>query len=181
MSEQRTTEILELAHDEVSKMIAVLDIGHSEIHYGQMFTTSQQNASLASSGTLLFEIITPDSGYVHLKEMFLLSEGKAQVELIEAPTITTGTTPLTALNRNRTSSNTADVVVKSNPTAISAGTELENFIIGAEGTPSISLPGNFNMDSEWVLKQSTTYLFRVTNLEASAKAVTAILHWYESN
>lgn len=154
---------------------------HSLIHIGYLFSLSSFDEAIADDGTMLVELITPADHEIHLKEAFAWTEGAlAKAELIEAPTLTTGVTPVTPVNRKRIPPLVASsVVAKSNPTGISGGTALETVLFGGGGVGAASNSGQQILVLEWELKLSTTYLVRFTNLAGATKAGSMELFWYE--
>jgi len=164
----------EAAVDTNAGAVVTIDQNHHEVHMGSAFNLNQTNAALANNGTLLFELITGAAVNVHLKAIRAFCSGtRAQLEIIEAPTITDGNTALTPLNMRRTGTPpTSGVTAWSNPTGISAGTTITSF--------NFSGNANFLEDSlEYILKAGTKYLVRFTNLSGSAAVCSCQLFWYE--
>ncbi len=161
---------------QVLRTLPTITSEHVAIHLGGVFHYCATNAALAAGGTLLFEIKNKNFFY---KDVILsglhvfINGGYAEVEIIEAPTITDGSTEITGMNhyRDKMSSaggGTTPVVgacyVYSNPTSISGGALIENYYTSIQGPAS--------RESEWVLHtESKKYLIRVTNRSASAQAI----------
>jgi len=154
---------------------------HANIHNQEGYGISVINESLANNGTILVEFTTPDERYVHLKQYIpYTNQSSGKFEIIEAPTLTTGSTALTAYNRSRVGTPpTCGCVLKSDPTGISGGTLLETILIGQGGVGSGARGGQTTIDIEYVLKQETTYLFRLTNDSGSTAKASMWLFWYE--
>lgn len=163
--------------------VPVINTDHEAIHLGFGYSASVYAEAIADDGLRLLELVTPaaSSGYVHLKAYKPWSEGGvAKFEIVEAPTLTTGSTALVPLNRKRTGTpGTSAVVLKTDPTSISAGTVIEGPTAFGGGGAGAGVGGNFSNDQEIVLKPSTTYLFRLTNLAGAAKAMGLWIFWYE--
>jgi len=158
------------------RALPVISNEHNMIHGGKYFTAQVANAALGAAASLLIEMIVPANVEAHLKRFSYYNGDDGEFEFIEAPTITTGASVLTAYNRNRESIKASGIVLKSNPTGISGGTLLENmFFKGTNQTPSILI----DRDVEWVLKQGTTYLLRLTNDGAAAEQALLKASWYE--
>lgn len=159
--------------------MAVIDVAHSYTHRAATFSHYQRNAALAAAGTILAEIIVPATHEMHLKAIQgWIGGGRARIEVIEAPTLTTGATAGQVRCRNRIGTPPAgNVTIKTNPTTISAGTVLDDYEFGGgSGTAS----GDCVEDQiEWILKPGTTYLVRMTNDGTSTEFASLKLFWYE--
>lgn len=155
---------------------------HAAIHAGYGFSANVRNTSVADASTLLLEFKTPASSdtVVHMKSWEAWGEGgKNTFELLEAPTLTTGSTAITPVSRRRIGvPPTSACTLKSDPTSISAGTSLEATLFGGGGAGPGG-GGNRSADLEFVLKPNTTYLFRLTNNSGAAKGLSLWVFWYE--
>ncbi|NBO56461.1 MAG: hypothetical protein EBU84_18140 [Actinobacteria bacterium] len=90
-----------------------------------------------------------------------------KVTLLEAPTMTDGTTAVTAYNMKRDSLNTPTLLFYSNPTFTSGGTPINIHIVTAgKGGGAITAESGV-----WVLKTSTNYLIKVEQLTNQATTV----------
>lgn len=167
--------------DTVTDSIQVITTDHANIHKGLGFSISQLNDAVANNGTILFEVIVPAGAYVHFKQFNCWTNGsKAKFEVIEAPTLTTGATVITPINRRRVGTPSISLLtVKSDPTVISGGTTLESIYFGSGG--GASKGGDRSLDIELVLKPDTTNLIRITNLDGNAKDFSTFLFWYEES
>jgi hypothetical protein len=149
---------------------------HAQIHSSNAWEFSLLEENVAQNGTLLVQIDVGDVE-VHLKEMSIWGDAaRAKFEFIEAPTLTTGTTGIDTPNMNRAHGAAAPVGVTmfSDPTGISGGTTLlSRFFGGGAGIGQTAFPGAEENDREWVLNENTTYLLRVTNLEANPRNFSA--------
>lgn len=92
----------------------------------------------------------------------------------EGITSTEGT-GITEFNRNRNSATEATCVVVHTPTVSNTGTLLRTKHFGTGKTAGVETHEN----DEWVLKQNTKYLIRLTNATTSANYCTLVLNWYE--
>ena len=149
---------------------------HNKIHAGEVFFAMQSSASLGAGSALLMELIL-DSFEVHLKSIDYYNGLAGLLELLEAPTITDGNSPIVALNRNRNSSKKASLTkIYSNPTAISGGTALESIPFAGN---VLSSTVEVTIDNEWVLKPGTKYLIRLTNNGGAGTPAYFKANWYE--
>lgn len=164
-----------------------IEVEHSHIHEGISFHADTANEALANNGTILLELVVPSGTTdtpIHLKDIDVLVVGVPfKVELIESPTITTGSATITPRNRNRQltqASYPSILTIKTNPTGISAGTTLETFYVGGgTGNAGTKSGGNAKKSSEWMLKKGLTYLIRVTNLSGATNLCSISLDWSE--
>ncbi len=149
---------------------------HNNIHGGNFFTAQVANAALGASALLYIEIIIPEEIELHLKQVSFYNGDDGHFELVEAPTLTTGAAVLTAFNRWRPSIKLSNILLKSNPTAISSGVVLdEMYFKGTNQAPGTLITS----DWEWVLKSDTTYLIRLTNNGTGSEQALLKANWYE--
>lgn len=131
------------------------------------FSLAVPYASVAAAGTGIVELKTPATGSIKLKATAHTSGSKIKVELIEAPTLTTGTTAVVPTNCDRTSSALSAALIKSNPTSISGGTTIDTSF-------------SYELDpTEYILKANTTYIVRATNMDDSAANLTVLIDYAE--
>ncbi len=158
--------------------LPVLSNEHNMIHGGRLFSAVVLNAALGAAAALYIEMIIPEEVEIHLKGVNLYLGAEGTFELIEAPTLTTGVTALTAYNRKRSSTRDSLISLKSNPTGISGGTVIDSMVFDggflSSGTPR-------SADVEWILKEDTLYLLRLTNDNAGAQPADMRADWYEEN
>lgn len=157
---------------------------HANVHNGIAYAAWNYAESIADDGTLLIEFNTPSDTYVHFKRLeFGADRFPWLVEIVEAPTLTTGASAITAYNRLRTSSNTCDCTLKSNPTVISGGTVIEAYYAGGgNGVGGRSSADSRSTDLEVIFKKDTTYLIRATNISGdTALGASLWAYWYEED
>lgn len=167
--------------EEITGSALAISTDHSNIHAGIAYTTTNK-FTIAAAGSAYLEMIVPAGAYVHFKPVSMQTDGpKITIQLIEAPALTTGSTAVVPANRRRVATPTVSIVtVKSNPTAVSAGTVLDqDYIGGGTGNGQTVTGGNASNDNEWVLKPATTYVLKVTNGGASSADVNIKTFWYE--
>lgn len=159
----------------------VIDSDHWLVHHGALMRVCVNNVAVADDGVFLVEIKTPLHVTVHLKVIDLFVSGTYHTyELLEAPTLTTGATTLTAYNCNRNKGDTAQTVFKSNPTEISGGTLVMCKLIGGANGVASSVGANVHSNTyETNLKPNTTYLMRITNKSGDTAQISAQLTFYE--
>lgn len=174
-------EAIGTAMDGTTGVPKVIDPITCCLNNGHLYECDQSIVSLATNGLLLYEISTDGARYTRLISISVWSTEVYQtVELIEAPTLTTGSVVIPCINLNRVLTNVSKTVVKSNPTGISAGTLLSSFLIGGgSGVGQSKVSGSGMHPLGWILAPETTYLIRVTNKSANACVISTVLTFGE--
>jgi hypothetical protein len=154
--------------DAVSGFIGTIPVEHINIHEGILFSILHK-VSVVASGVTYVQIKT-GAKTVHFKPTNIATDaGKFAIELLESPAVTDGTTPITVVNRDRTSSNTPETVLYSDPTAVSGGTKIDEFYIGGDvgfkATGGDIIAGVI----EFILKPNTDYVYKITNEGATRR------------
>ena len=168
------TEQDNIRMDASTHSLQTIDYSHHEVHSGSAYTFDR-NVELANGATTDILLITPNTTkWAHfLYELDV--EAEATFTIYEAATATAGTA-VTVTNRNRNVTNPATVTVSHTPTGITTGsTTIRVHHLGA----GKSLGGGARGVHEFVLKQNTKYLIRITNLTTSTNWVSLIADWYE--
>ncbi|MCK5236320.1 MAG: hypothetical protein KAR06_04965 [Deltaproteobacteria bacterium] len=181
--------------DAVTGARLAIDYAHHEIHSGSSFAVHQVEADFDKLTEIGVLFTTPDTAeWVHMVPLVTCGAA-ARFDILEAPTLDVGNYPTTFYeprNRNRNSAhpstvssvqavpvaNEVSLKLKGDAAPVSAdGTVLHCEIIGA-GKKGGGV-GNRDAD-EYVLKQNTTYYFRLLGLNVSDDVVASIeLTWYE--
>jgi len=160
--------------DKATNTIQTMSYEHHEIHAGSAFTISY-SADIANGANLDLLIVTPDTTkWAHLT-YDLDVELESDINIYEAATATAGSA-IVAYNRDRNSATTATVVVTSTPTSITTGTTIiRSYHLGS----GRSSGGGERGTHEFILKQNTKYLFRITNSTTNNNYMSVKLDWYE--
>lgn len=128
-------------------------------------------------GFAALSIATLAKAYLQLKtnggDIYLLNYGvvtdsaRTTEKIIEAPSLTDGTTPLTMYNTNRQSTATAGFQVYTNPTSITGGTVIDQIEqYEAKKTSGVAgEAGNIRIK----FKKSTDYVLELTNGDNNTK------------
>lgn len=168
--------------EEVTGGYKSITTDHAAIHGGIAFTVAHK-FTIAAAGSAYLEFIVPAGAYVHFKPVAMQTDApKVLVQVIEAPTVTPGTTGKTPMNRRRIGTPTVSVVtVHTDPTGVSGGTVIDqDYIGGGTGAGGSSVSGGMGInENEWVLNPATTYLVKVTNGGSGSADVNIKLFWYE--
>ena len=151
--------------------VAVIDTGHKRTHLGQAFATHHNSSNLADGSNINVQF---ETGAVapHLI-MHISGKFDHDFDVLESPSTSAGTAHV-AYNKNRTSATTSTITVKTDVTISADGTNIAQNVVG-EGQ---RMGGATDFEQEWILKASTTYVFRLTS-RANSNRVHINLAWYE--
>lgn len=156
---------------------------HAHIHQGKAYSVPIMISNLASSGTSKITFLTPAvaNGYVHWRPSSISTSGdKVTVNLYEGSSGNSGGSTETAINRNRNSSNTSTVTIKSGVTVSTNGTKIgSTYLGGGTGVGQSRSGSEMGEDNEFVFKPSTLYTIEVINGSGSANNIAIRLFWYE--
>lgn len=153
----------------------VIDVNHLRLHEGRAYYTYKIESSLAVNGNLDIALAFPAGILPHAVFNYQCG-GDSRFYVYENPT-TSGGTAQTIHRRNRNLNTTSSGVAVYAPTVTSLGTEIFGEIItsGQGGTGA----GGGGYTYEYVLAPLTTYLFRLTNINAQAHIAELLIEWYE--
>lgn len=155
------------------------DDPHSRIHQGVFYSASEIVAALGDDENFDMIITTPADDWPHVAPEPSF-DGSADFLIYRAPTFTVGT-PVDAVNHNENSTNTFGGTVVHTPTVTAVGTQLlisDHVPGGTGGNASGATAGQFT--NEFILKPSTSYLFRLTNRSGQANRGGIILNFYSA-
>ena len=160
--------------DDSTESLQFINYEHHEIHSGSHYNYCDYQTGNAINATIEFVMTTPNTTkWVHLVFEAYSSTG-AFIELYEGTTGVTGGTTITPRNNNRNSLNTSDVTLVKDPTSITSdGTRAAGFLAGANRSG-----GSIVRENEYVLKQNTSYLIRITS-RAASNDISWAAEWYE--
>ena len=104
-----------------------------------------------------------------LHNFFLVTDRTPyKVELFEAPTVTGDGTPLAPRNKNRNVADSETTTEVFSGTTVSAdGTLLYTIEETFSGTGSHVQGGDTVFTNEWILKENTDYVFKITNTDGA--------------
>jgi len=161
--------------DPLSHNLVAIRHSHHEVHEGNSYIATMV-AALAGGQVMYCQMTTPASPLIH-GLMVCGSDGNGvTIDVFEAPTNTSGGTPVPIYNRNRTSIKTTGATFVHTPTVVDTGTTLiRSTHIGSKNTtasPDRSL-------EELILKPSTKYLIRLTVDAATSTIFSGEFNWYE--
>lgn len=185
MSQERTTEILNLAQDKFAYFIGVSDNDHKYIHEGKAFSVRGNTGALtAGSGVYYLTFTTPASGsgrFIHLRPTSLFASAAIMLtELHEGSVVGTPGTASIPLNLNRNSPKAAMTTVTVGSGTVTDGLQIAQFISGTGGTGN-STGGGAGTVAERVLKPGTIYTVKISNIGATASTGYFELFFYEED
>lgn len=168
--------------DIISNIPVLTLYDHHQVHEGETWRWSVYVSSLASGNSKDIQLVVPNITITtnvvtqcpHLRYE-VVCDSLAQIFLYEAPTISVNGTSRTPINQERNGTYTVQLGIREDPTVTSVGTQIWQGINFASKTSAGSIDG---ADNEFVLKNNTTYLFRVTSGAAGAKVLIRLV-WYE--
>lgn len=150
---------------------------HTHIHHGHTFSADYIIASLANDAAINLILTTPADDWPHLVVKASIG-GDGLLQVYEG-VASTGGTPITPVNHKFYSTLTADETVAHTPTISNDGTiKINHYIPG--GTSGVATGGVSTRGEEIILKPSTKYLFRLTNVSGQARRVGIDLLWYQA-
>jgi|GEM_PF-3289695 len=151
---------------------------HTKIHKGELFSAFHK-ATLVASASISIQVKT-GSKEVHFKPVDFSSDAeKFTVEIYENPTLTDGSAAVNIINRNRTSSNTAETMIYSDPTVTDNGTKIDEYHIGSSVGQKESGGDIITGGNEIVFAPNTNYLIVITNNGSAEASILAKFFFYE--
>ena len=161
--------------DEYTGSLTTIGWEHHKIHEGDTFTILEVT-DLPNAAVRDILVITPDTTkWAHLV-WELEHELETLIQFYLGTTVTDNGTLVPSFNRNGNSANVSTTLVYHTPTITNVG-----MLIGTVQQGSGRKAGGSDRESnEFILKQNTMYLIRITNLTANNNLVSMKLNWYES-
>lgn len=183
--------------ERVTGAFSEINTDHQYIHEGIAFKTELYLTTLAHSTTATFSLVTPESKYLHLKDMSLnataatvkltLVRGTADSPLVLDSAGTAATEILGPNNVNDVSQKVTGVVIKKNPTYVTGQDGEDWDYMLASGTATNQVRTSMNTSNspnfEYVLKPATPYVLKLQNMSGSVAATDVLLSmfWYEED
>ena len=160
--------------DENTRAIATIEYEHYQIHAGNTFTVLEVT-DLGNMAIRDILVVSPDTTqWAHLV-WEIEHELETSIHFYRDTTYTDNGTPISSFNRNGNSTNTATTLVYHTPTITDVGT-LKGTIQQGAGKKA---GGSDRLANEFILKQNTTYLIRISNLTVNNNLIFMKLNWYE--
>lgn len=164
--------------DDNTNILKTISIEHSKIHDGYHFYVCNFS-NLNDNGTVIYTVITPNSKtWSHMTFNVQAIKG-FDFEVYRSPTITVTGTSVTPNNNNENSSIESTLTLRTGDTASPSGTLLQAFSTGATANPTALNIGSIIRSKEIILRQNTTYLFKMTS-NADSNTISYCGDWYEN-
>ena len=170
--------------DVISNIPVFIDYEHHQIHEGETFRWSVYTSSLAQNASKDIRFVVPDISIPdgvnpaekcpHFRFEVVTSDA-AQVFFYETPTITVAGTSRSTISLERNGTYSSKLQVWEDPTATTTGTLIWQGLLTVAKNNAGGLSSAVN---EFVLKNNSEYLFRVTSA-ASSNKVLERFEWYE--
>jgi hypothetical protein len=154
--------------------IVVVDSIHHLVHEGKSFSLSRR--ATIGAGTIDYvRLATPDTSKRLHFEVTVFGNAALTMQLFEGTSWThVGGNVLTPVNRERNSSATSGATICHTPAGSGDGTAIFDTSIPAnQASAQAFLAGR----REFILKQNTAYLIKVTG--ANGNIITVNMEWYE--
>lgn len=160
--------------DPSTEAMPTVEYAHHEIHEGDHYFVKGW-MDLTNGQVFDFLATTPDTlKWAHMLVEFG-AEAESNITIYEGTTTSADGTPVTAVNRDRNSSNTAGLVITHTPTVTGVGTQIASYKMGSMQKSG----GTVRANAELILKQNTKYLIRITNDTALNNWLDYLADWYE--
>lgn len=171
------SDVSAIRQDASTEALINIDHAHHKVHSGSHYKAGYQDTSMVASDTIELLFVTPDTTeWAHWK-LVAQSTGEVVVAVYEGTTTSANGTAITRWNRNRNSVNTSSTLVYHTPTVTADGTKMVEKWIGSSGFRENS-GGESRGDNEFILKQNTKYLVRLTAVSDDIKGAIGG-DWYE--
>lgn len=159
--------------DDYSNGQMVVSFEHHEIHEGNHYTIAGHQ-TFSNAEVVDFTVVTPNTTKWLNMTFSIKGSGALSIDVKEGATVSATGTALTPINNNRNSSNTSGGTFRTGDTFSGEGTLIYSEYDGANRTT-----GFIERSAEMILKQNTTYIFRITNQTASNNEISYRGDWYE--
>jgi len=154
--------------------IAIVDYPHHEVHQGSYFFICN-NVNLGNGGVFDISFVTPNTTtWAHMLFNISANDGEGSFKIFEGATVNVAGTALTPRNSNRNSLNASVLTARIGDTFTATGTDIYTQFVGSGKTG-----GKLTRQNEIILKQNTTYIFRVTNETSVVNDISYCAEWYE--
>lgn len=153
---------------------------HHRIHQGTFFATDAFDTALADNAFLQV-LLRPGSRTPHIRHL-AHGGGDMILRLYEGATFSAAGSALTAVNKNRRSSRTAQMQLSTGPTITDKGTVLSGILLpgGTGGFFGGGSPGGEAAGfEEWVLDPELDYLVELENIAGTAQPAHLQIDFYE--
>lgn len=158
------------------KRVSVFD-AQAKLRDGRMFCTSHIEDAVANGGTLSTLLTVPAGDFPHCIVLPAVL-GSAEFVLYEAPQVTGGTAMMID-NMKRSSAKMYPGSATLNPNILSVPSPLAEFLLPG-GEKNQAMGTSLNFDMAWILNESTSYLFLLTNRSGAAARMSLSLCFFSN-
>lgn len=151
---------------------------HQRVHDGRFFSGGYFNSAVANNSTIDLLLQTSATLATHI-QFSGASGGDSTIQLFEDATFSDAGTVITMSNHNRASDKTMDATVTHTPTILTTGAHVNGTVFVPGGQKAQSGGGSGGFDDEFVLKLSSTYLVRFTNISGQTKPMFLLAAGYQ--
>ncbi len=148
---------------------------HHRVHIGKMWRASKRFGSVDNNSSA---DIVVNVGLISLHTVFNFAAGGDADWFLYEGTVHDSANAVNVRNASRPTGDTGAPSVFS-PAVSDIGTEIHTFFAPG-GTAGVAQGTSGNRENEWILKPSTNYLFRITNVAGQAKKMSWDLDFYEA-
>jgi len=159
--------------------LVTIDFSHEKIHDGLHWKTGYADQSMSINDVIEMLFVTSNSTEWAHFTLVGKTTGGAIVSFYEGTTVTNNGTPTTTYNRNRNSLNASSTLVFHTPTITADGIKIAEKWVGEEDKKS-DIGGDSRGASEFILKQNTNYLIRLTAYSSGMRGAIGG-DWYEED
>ena len=169
--------------ERVTRAVPTIDTNHCYIHDGKGYSIGEY-FTINAGTTLDISLYVPPGIYVHYQSTDITTDGGNTVvaTMFEGAVTTEGSgTPIIPVNRRRIGTPpTSALSVRQSPTVTATG-EAKDKLYYPKTSDNQSRGFNGKSDNnEWLLRQNTTYLWRISNTGTNTAVVVNFRpFWYE--
>jgi len=165
--------------DPVASAVPVVDTLHQRTHEGDTYHYSNIFIDVADDASADFLVKVGANKDLH-STFAGEAGGDSYPYLLRSPTVSSNGFEVSPVNKNSNYSNNSDAQIFINPVVTASGDILyQSYIPGGSGPKTFG--GSAEERDEWVLKKSTDYLVRMTNVAGSAKIMSMRMTYYEKS
>jgi hypothetical protein len=168
------------ASDQITGLLVSISEIHHFIHEGKFFVSWADTASLPDTQSFSV-LIDPNEAVPHVRITVSMG-GQGLFELFENTTVTANGNVVTAVNKNRLSSRTAQTLLYSSPSVTESGNLIGRKVVeGGSGTGPFSTAtgAETSIFEEYILNPDRLYLARLTNQSGGARIAGIGVDFYE--
>ncbi len=169
---------LNSARDTIVRAFVYINLAHHETHEGNRYTYPFVDTDVDIAAPKYILIRTPDTTEQQNLTVSVGSDGVAEGEIFENPTVDVVGSARTPINRNRRSTNTSNVLLYEDPTISLDGLRIAHMDLGGGAVGQLKITGEASIRDEFVLDRNQDYIIKVT-VTADNTHINIGPDWYE--